>query len=250
MGCNASTNVGSNPRISKESSRSAITPPQYIYPHPHSSRRQKVIVCKASDRVKLSAALDYDHDDSSHCTASESSSSLICVVRSDKLAFKGAGIRRHSHRKRQRHNGNDNERIVVLHQSPMSSPAQTTRKKALPVLEELLTKTQRKDKDGRKITMPPSGRTGDRKLTMPPKGGPKEDRKPTTTRITPSGKLLMSPHLCQMSDGCLEKLNDRPKPVQRILSSKEFNGHFEDSSSRGFADFERSCGFATKVAGA
>lgn len=44
------------------------------------------------------------------------SEELIVIVRSDKLAFRGTGIRRHSRRKRARQNGNDTSMITVVRQ--------------------------------------------------------------------------------------------------------------------------------------
>jgi hypothetical protein len=75
-------------------------------------RPSKAIAFKANDRISLAAALE----ESSNLTVSTRSAdcAVICIVRSDKLAFSGAGIRRHSRRKRRRHNGLDNARIIVL----------------------------------------------------------------------------------------------------------------------------------------
>jgi len=71
---------------------------------------------QANDRVSLAAALEeYDHEGSNHTASTGTSeSAVICIMRSDKLAFSGAGIRRHSRRKRRRQNGKDNTRIIVL----------------------------------------------------------------------------------------------------------------------------------------
>lgn len=71
---------------------------------------------QANDRASLAAALeDYDHEGSNHTASTRSSeSAVICIMRSDKLNFSGAGIRRHSRRKRNRQKGKDNTRIIVL----------------------------------------------------------------------------------------------------------------------------------------
>lgn len=71
---------------------------------------------QANDRASLAAALeDYDYEGSNHTASTRSSeSAVICIMRSDKLAFSGAGIRRHSRRKRRRQKGKDNTRIIVL----------------------------------------------------------------------------------------------------------------------------------------
>jgi len=74
---------------------------------------------KANDRASLMAALDdfdYDGSSSNHTSSTKNSDnpSVICIVRSDKLAFSGRGIRRHSRRKRARHSGLDNTKIIVL----------------------------------------------------------------------------------------------------------------------------------------
>lgn len=71
---------------------------------------------QANDRVSLAAALeDYDYEGSNHTASTRShESAVICIMRSDKLSFGGAGIRRHSRRKRRRQKGKDNSRIIVL----------------------------------------------------------------------------------------------------------------------------------------
>lgn len=78
---------------------------------PENTRMSKF---KANDRASLAAALE-EYEGSNHTASTRSAdSAVICIVRSDKLAFSGHGIRRHSRRKRRRHNGNDNTRIIVL----------------------------------------------------------------------------------------------------------------------------------------
>jgi hypothetical protein len=59
---------------------------------------------------------DYEGSSSNHTSSTKNSDnpSVICIVRSDKLAFSGRGIRRHSRRKRARHSGMDNTKIIVL----------------------------------------------------------------------------------------------------------------------------------------
>lgn len=71
---------------------------------------------QANDRVSLAAALEeYDYEGSNHTASTGSNeSAVICIMRSDKLSFGGAGIRRHSRRKRNRQKGKDNTRIIVL----------------------------------------------------------------------------------------------------------------------------------------
>ena len=113
MGCNSSkeTLLSSSP--------TSCGPPKIII----CSTPPKAIVCKANDRASLVAALDSqsdssDNDISSDTMGSESRATpVIYIVRSDKLTFPGTGIRRHSKRKRKRHSGADNTRIVVLRQS-------------------------------------------------------------------------------------------------------------------------------------
>lgn len=85
------------------------------------SNRQlsKATTFKANDRASLMAALDdfdYEGSSSNHTSSTKNSDnpSVICIVRSDKLAFSGRGIRRHSRRKRARHSGMDNTKIIVL----------------------------------------------------------------------------------------------------------------------------------------
>jgi len=77
-----------------------------------SSETQTVIDCKANDRISLQAAIDQIGEESNHSSWSEKS--IVHIVRSDKLSFSGTGIRRHSRRKRNRHKGCDDTRIVVL----------------------------------------------------------------------------------------------------------------------------------------
>ena len=86
-----------------------------------STSDHSAVMFKANcDRQSLAAALDqFDLEDFSNHTSSTShyhEDPLICIVRSDKLAFSGAGIRRHSRRKRHRQLGKDNTKIVILRQ--------------------------------------------------------------------------------------------------------------------------------------
>lgn len=85
-------------------------------------------------RMSLSDALDQLDSCSNHSTNSSSSDiykhgfkssadkSMYCIVRSDKLAFNGTGIRRHSRRKRQRLSGRDNTPVVIL-RTTQSAPS-------------------------------------------------------------------------------------------------------------------------------
>jgi hypothetical protein len=78
------------------------------------------------DRQSLAAALDhFDLEDFSNHTSSSHyhEDPLICIVRSDKLAFSGAGIRRHSRRKRHRQLGKDNTKIVILREPSLKEQA-------------------------------------------------------------------------------------------------------------------------------
>jgi len=79
------------------------------------SESQTFIHCKANDRISLQAAIDQLGEESNHSSWSETS--IVHVVRSDKLSFRGTGIRRHSRRKRNRHKGCDDTRIVVLREN-------------------------------------------------------------------------------------------------------------------------------------
>jgi len=97
----------------------------------HSSRstsEHSAVMFKANcDRESLAAALDqFDLEDFSNHTSSTShyhEDPQICIVRSDKLAFSGAGIRRHSRRKRHRQLGKDNTKIVILRQPSFKEQA-------------------------------------------------------------------------------------------------------------------------------
>jgi len=96
----------------------------------HSSRstsEHSAVMFKANcDRQSLAAALDhFDLEDFSNHTSSSHyhEDPLICIVRSDKLAFSGAGIRRHSRRKRHRQLGKDNTKIVILRQPSFKEQA-------------------------------------------------------------------------------------------------------------------------------
>jgi len=81
---------------------------------PLEQKDSRMSAFKANDRTSLAEALQ-DYEGSSHTASTRSSDSAVfCIVRSDKLAFRGSGIRRHSRRKRQRSMGNDNTRIIVL----------------------------------------------------------------------------------------------------------------------------------------
>jgi len=96
----------------------------------HSSRstsEHSAVMFKANcDRQSLAAALDhFDLEDFSNHTSSSHyhEDPLIYIVRSDKLAFSGAGIRRHSRRKRHRQLGKDNTKIVILRQPSFKEQA-------------------------------------------------------------------------------------------------------------------------------
>lgn len=85
------------------------------------SSRTSFMFTANCDRQSLAAALetfDLDVEDFSSHTRSTSNfeDSQICIVRSDKLAFSGTGIRRHSRRKRNRQLGKDNTKIVLVRQ--------------------------------------------------------------------------------------------------------------------------------------
>lgn len=114
-------------------------------PSEHSENSaHKVVDCRANDRMSLAQALDDMDEISNHSRSTSNHDSVIYIVRSDKLSFKGKGIRRHSRRKRRRQHGSgDNTRIVVLrqpmrHESTVMPQIQTTIKEE-PVKERNIT---------------------------------------------------------------------------------------------------------------
>lgn len=85
--------------------------------------------CDSQDLAAALETFDLDVENFSSHTHSTSTNKRsfedqhICIVRSDKLAFSGAGIRRHSRRKRHRQLGKDNTKIVILRQPSFKEQA-------------------------------------------------------------------------------------------------------------------------------
>lgn len=141
-------------------------------------RQPRTSNIQANDRASLAAALeDYDYEGSNHTASTRSSeSAVICIMRSDKLAFSGAGIRRHSRRKRKRQKGKDNTRIIVLRKPARrdttmmkvderipTKELKALRKKAIADAEKKLSK-KASSKSPSKETLPPQApRTPPRK---------------------------------------------------------------------------------------
>jgi len=184
---------------------------------PHTRQQQrpsKAIAFKANDHARLAAALeDYDYEGSSNHTASTADSAVICIVRSDKLGFSGAGIRRHSRRKRRRHNGVDNTRIIVLRKP---SRRETTMEK---VDERIPTKELKELHESKAKYM-------SKKLTPTPKG----TATPISTTSLKSAKAA--------SASSLRKLNLSPRiRTPSILQRKNSSNIselmiFEDVTSK------------------
>jgi hypothetical protein len=125
-------------------------------PSEHSENSaHKVVDCRANDRMSLAQALDDMDEISNHSRSMSSHDSVIYIVRSDKLSFKGKGIRRHSRRKRRRQHGSgDNTRIVVLRQ-PMRHESTVMPQIQATIKEESLAESKSTSKKAIKTTVAP-----------------------------------------------------------------------------------------------
>jgi len=125
-------------------------------PSEHSENSaHKVVDCRANDRMSLAQALDDMDEISNHSRSMSSHDSVIYIVRSDKLSFKGKGIRRHSRRKRRRQHGSgDNTRIVVLRQ-PMRHESTVMPQIQATIKEEPVEERKTTSKKAIKTTVAP-----------------------------------------------------------------------------------------------
>ena len=143
-----------------------------------SSRHARTTNFKANDRVSFAVALqDYDYEGSNHTCTTQGSESVVCIVRSDRLAFAGTGIRRHSRRKRLRQKGKDTTRIIVLRQPSRLDSTMMKVDERIPTKQ--LKKPLKKLTAGKKIApASPYPALMPEKTIIPPRASRKSKKRP------------------------------------------------------------------------
>jgi hypothetical protein len=186
------------------------------------------------DRQSLAEALetfDIDIEDFSSHTHSTSNyeDPQICIVRSDKLAFQGAGIRRHSRRKRHRQLGKDNTKIVIVRQPSFREQA------LLAAAEAEAVEIKHKLED--QCSMHRSERRLSRANARNDRGAkinstPVNSRRRNDGVIKPRQRVSMPASTVTKRTADFDGTPIRSNSVLRIGSSKEISGvmMFEDKS--------------------
>jgi len=198
-----------------------------------SARHGRTTNFKANDRLSFALALeDYEYEGSNHTASTSNDSNVICIMRSDKLRFSGAGIRRHSRRKRRRHAGKDDTRIVVLRKPSRLDSTMMKVEERIPTKE--LKKPLKKITKEKKIvaaTSSPYPALLPEKTMRPPRAGRSSTKKPKSLKNMSPLKVVRKSSLLSSRSSSIDDFSksmrldeacSREKVLSMSISSKDY----------------------------